>query len=121
MQSGSRCRAHSRGQSEDWAGAQSQNYCQVNPQNEQAYLQDHIWEPPNRRVSFHMPDGEDLVTESRDPSARLPIEDLELWLEYQADQLGTPIWWEELKAVPGVVDPCRFAQKIQASFYVPEI
>ena len=68
-----------------------------------------------------MPEDGDLVTESRDPSAKLPIKDLESWLEYQADQLGTPTWWGELKAVPGVADLCRFAWKIQASFHVPEI
>ena len=49
-----------------------------------------------------MPKDEDLVTESRDPSAKLPIKDLESWLEYQADQLGTPTWWGELKAIPGM-------------------
>ena len=35
--------------------------------------------------------------------------------------MGTPTWWGELKAIPGVADLCRFTQKIQASFYVPEI
>ena len=37
------------------------------------------------------------------------------------DQLGTPTWWGELKAVPGVTDLHRFAQKIGASFHIPEI
>ena len=129
MQSGSQCRvqarsqhrAHSQGWSEDLAEAQTQNHCQVDSQNEQAHSQDHIWEPPNKRVSFQMPEDGDLVTESRDPSAKLPIKDLELWLEYQANQLGTPTWWGELKAIPGVADLHRFTQKIQVSFHVPEI
>ena len=107
--------------SEDWAGAQTQNHHQVDPQNEQAHSQDHIQEPPNKRVSFQMPEDGDLATESREPSAKLPIKDLELWLDYQADQLGTPTWWGELKAIPGMADLCRFAWKIQASFHVPEI
>ena len=68
-----------------------------------------------------MPEDGDSVTESRDPSAKLPIKDLESWLEYQVDQLGTPTWWEELKAIPGMADLCRFAWKIRASFHVPEI
>ena len=68
-----------------------------------------------------MPEDGHLVTESRDPSAELPTTDLESWLEYQVDQLGNPTWWEELKAIPGVADLCQFAQKIQASFHVPEI
>ena len=68
-----------------------------------------------------MPEDEDLVTESWKPSIKLPIKDLELWLDHQVDQLGTPTWWGELKAVPGMMDLCRFAWKIQASFHVPEI
>ena len=111
----------SSGLSEDWAGAQTQNHCQVDPQNEQAHSQDHIQEPPNKRVSFWMPEDGDSATESREPSAKLPIKDLESWLDYQVDQLGTPTWWGELKAIPGMADLCRFTQKIRASFHVPEI
>ena len=51
-----------------------------------------------------MPEDGESVTESRDPSAKSPIKDLELWLEYQADQLGTPTWWGELKPIPGMAD-----------------
>ena len=107
--------------SEDQAGAQTQNHHQVDPQNEQAHSQDHIWEPPNKRVSCRMPEDGDSATESREPSAKLPIKDLESWLDYQVDQLGTTTWWGELKAIPGMVDLCRFTQKIQVSFHVPEI
>ena len=128
MQSESRHRAqtgsphweHSRGGSEDRAGARSQDHHQVDSQNGWAHPQDHIQEPLNRRVSFRMPEGKDLVTESWEPSVELPIKDLESWLDHQADQLCTPTWWGELKAVPGMTDLCRFAQKIQASFYIPE-
>ena len=35
-----------------------------------------------------MPEDEDFVIERRKHSDKLPIKDLELWLEYQADQLG---------------------------------
>ena len=59
--------------------------------------------------------------ENREPSVEPPIKDLELWLDQQADQLGTPAWWEELKAIPGITDLCKFAQKIHASFCIPEI
>ena len=128
-QSRSRCRvwcrsqhqAHSQRRSEDRVGAQTQNHCQVDPQNEQAHSQDHIWEPLNKKVSFWMPKDKDLGTESRDPSAKPPIKDLELWLEYQVDQLGNPTWWGELKPIPGMAYLIRFTRKIQASFYVPEI
>ena len=49
------------------------------------------------------------------------MDDLEMWLEFQAGQLGTPTWWEELEAVPGIEDRYKFAWKIRASFYVPEV
>ena len=68
-----------------------------------------------------MPEDGNLATESRESSAKPFIKDLELWLDYQADQLGTPTWWGELKAIPSMADLCRFAQKIRASFHIPEI
>ena len=68
-----------------------------------------------------MPEDEDLVIERREPSNELPIKDLESWLEYQADQLGTPTWWRELKAALDVVDLHKFAQKVRASFHILEI
>ena len=37
-----------------------------------------------------MPEDGDSVTESKDPSDKQPIKDLESWLEYQVDQLGAP-------------------------------
>ena len=56
-----------------------------------------------------MPEDEDSATESQKPSIKLPIKDLELWLDHQADQLGTPTWWGELKVIPGMTDLHRFA------------
>ena len=32
------------------------------------------------------------------------VDDFKTWLESQAEQLGTPKWWEELGAVPGIKD-----------------
>ena len=129
MQSESRHRAQSgglhwecsQGGSGDQARTWPQDRHQVASQNEWTCSQDHIRESQNRRVSFRMPDDEDLATESQEPSVELPIKDLESWLDHQADQLGMPTWWGELKAVPGITDLCRFAQKIRASFHVPEI
>ena len=37
--------------------------------------------------------------------------DLETMLEFQAGQLGTPTWWKELGAVPGIEDRHKFVQK----------
>ena len=42
------------------------------------------------------------------------IGDIETWLEFQAWQLGTPTWWEELGAIPDIKDLCKFTQKIRA-------
>ena len=49
------------------------------------------------------------------------MDDLEMWLEFQVRQLGTPAWWEELGAVPGIEDRHKFTWKIRASFYVLEV
>ena len=56
-----------------------------------------------------------------DSPTELSINDLELWLEHQAEQLGTPTWWGELEAILGITDPHKFVWKICASFYVPEV
>ena len=61
------------------------------------------------------------MTDRGDSPTELSLNDLELWLEHQVEQLGTPTWWEELEAVPGIKDPCKFAWKICTSFYVPEV
>ena len=37
------------------------------------------------------------------------------------EQLSTPMWWGELEAILGIMDLHKFAQKIRASFYVPEV
>ena len=51
----------------------------------------------------------------------LSVGDLETWLEFQAGQVGTPAWWEELGALPGIKGQHKFAQKIRVSFYIPEV
>ena len=56
-----------------------------------------------------------------DSPTELSINDLELWLEHQAEQLGTPMWWGELEAIPGITDPHKFTWKICVSFYVLEV
>ena len=49
------------------------------------------------------------------------VSDVETWLEWQANQLGTPAWWMELQAILGIRDPQKLAQKIRASFYIPKV
>ena len=73
-------------------------------------------------MSFHDPkDEKDPIKEEARCSTEHSIDDLEMWLEFQAGQLGTPTWWEELGAMPGIEDQHKFAQKIRASFHVPEV
>ena len=73
-------------------------------------------------MSFHKPPSvKDPVKEEASSSMEPSVDDLEMWLEFQMGQLGTPTWWEELAAVPGIEDRCKFAQKIRVSFYVPEV
>ena len=61
--------------------------------------------PSNKRVSFCIPGGKELVMDRGDSPTEPSINDLELWLECQAEQLGTPMWWGELEAVLGITDP----------------
>ena len=73
-------------------------------------------------MSFHNPENEEVpIKEEADCLTQPSTDDLEMWLEFQAGQLGTPMWWEELGAVPGIQDQHKFTWKIRASFYVPEV
>ena len=76
---------------------------------------------PNRRVSFHEPGDKYLAVEGGNPSVEPSVSNLETWLEYQSTQIGTPVWWKELGAILGITDWQKFAWKIQASFYIPEV
>ena len=49
------------------------------------------------------------------------ILDIETWLDWQAHQLSTPCWWEELRAILGVKDPQKLTCKIWTSFSIPEV
>ena len=113
-------RTHSRGQSRNNARADSQSCSHgdlrdVYPQSPDELL-------PRRRVSFHNPEDEEaLVKEEASCLTEPSVDDLETWLEFQAGQLGTPAWWEELGTVPGIEDQCKFTWKIRTSFYVLEV
>ena len=119
--SGSQPRACSRGWSRDRARTQSQSCHHIDSQNEHPHSPDYNQEPPNKRVSFCIPGGKELVMDGGDSPTEPSINNLELWLEHQAEQLGTPTWWGEFEAILGVMDSCKFAWKIHASFYVLEV
>ena len=54
-------------------------------------------------MSFHDPKNDkDPIKEEASCSTEPSIDDLETWLEFQAGQLGTPTWWEELGAILGI-------------------
>ena len=72
-------------------------------------------------MSFHEPGDECLIAEGEKLSVEPSISDLEAWLEHQSTQIGTPMWWRELEAVPGIADWPKFARKNQVSFYIPEV
>ena len=75
-----------------------------------------------RRVTFRNPEVEtSSERDTEDYSTEPSVSDVETWLEWQANQLGTPTWWMEPQAIPGIRDPQKLAQKIRASFYIPEV
>ena len=72
-------------------------------------------------MSFPKPRDECSVAEGENPSVEPSVSNLEAWLEYQSTQICTSMWWKELEAVLGITDQWKFARKIQASFYIPEV
>ena len=54
--------------------------------------------------SFCEPGDECLVAEGENPSVEPTVGNLEAWLEYQSTQIGTPVWWKELEAVPDITN-----------------
>ena len=65
---------------------------------------------PRKRVTFNDPEVEKGPEgEEAGCSTELSIMDVEMWLEFQAWQLGTPVWWQELGAIPGIKDLHKFA------------
>ena len=124
----SRSRAHPRSWSRTHSRSWSGNHTGANSQScSNGDLWDvHPWSPdkppPRRRVTFNDPkDEKGPAREEVGCSPEPSIGDLDTWLEFQAGQLGTPTWWEELEVIPGIKDWHKFAQKIRASFYIPEV
>ena len=61
---------------------------------------------PRKRVTFTDPEDEkSLASEEAGYLAEPSVGDVETLLEFQTGQLGTPAWWEELGAIPGIKDP----------------
>ena len=77
--------------------------------------------PGGEWVSHDPKDKKDPVKEETSCITEPSVDDLEMWLEFQAGHLGTPPWWEELGAMPGIEDQHKFTWKIRASFYVLEV
>ena len=49
---------------------------------------------PGRRVTFRNPEAEmSSKRDTKDYSTEPSVSDMETWLEWQANQLGTPAWW----------------------------
>ena len=120
--SGSWPRIWSRNQSGAHSRGQVSTCSQSHPHADHRHVQSQSLAAPwNRRVSFHDPENEDSAAEGKNPLAKPSMNDLEMWLEYQAEQIGTPMWWRELETVPGITNRWKFAQKIRASFYVLEV
>ena len=111
---------HFRNRSRSCSRTQSQSHSQNSPQSRQP--QSPEGPPPRRRVIFREPVAESSLERNvEDHMMEPPVSNVETWLEWQAEQLGTPAWWPHLKAIPGVKDPQKHACKIRASFYIPKV
>ena len=49
-----------------------------------------------------------------------PAEEYERWVEWRRQAVDTPTWWQELGKIPEVGNFQELAQKIQASFKLPQ-
>ena len=77
---------------------------------------------PGRWVTFRETEVEPNSKGSvEDYSLEPSVLDVETWLEWQPQQLGTPAWWSELKAILGVKDSWKLTCKIPVSFYIPKV
>ena len=119
-QSQSRSLTRARSWSRSHSRAQNWNHSQSSTQNVHPMSPD--GPPSGRRVTFRNPKVEmSSERDAKDYSTEPSVSDVETWLEWQAKQLGTPTWWMELQAIPGIRDPQKLAQKIRASFYIHEV
>ena len=85
-------RTQSRGQSRDQMRANSQSCHHGDPWG--ICPQSPDGPPPQRRVSFYDPGNvKDPVKGETSNVMEPSMDDLEMWLEFQAGQLGTPAWW----------------------------
>ena len=49
-----------------------------------------------------------------------PVKEYRRWVEWRGQMVDTPSWWWELEEVPEVEDTQELAQKIWASFELPQ-
>ena len=111
---------HSRNRSRSHSRTQSQSRSQNSSQSRQPQSPEEP--PPRKRVIFQEPIAEpSLGRNLKDHMMEPPVSNEETWVEWQAEQLGTPAWWSDLKAIPGVKDLQKLAHKIRASFYIPKV
>ena len=55
-----------------------------------------------------------------DTAQEPPVEDYERWVEWRGQRIATPAWWCKLLEVLGVSNIQELAQKIRASFELPQ-
>ena len=115
-----RSRTRSRNRSRSHSRTWSQSHSQNSSQSREPWSPEEP--PPRRRVIFQEPvvewsSGRNLKDHMMEP----PVSNVETWVEWQAKQLGTPAWWPDLKAMPGVKDLQKLAHKIRVSFYIPKV
>ena len=93
-------RSPSRSRSRSHSRAHSQSHSLNSSQSRQPQSPD--GPPLGRRVTFREPVVEPNPEGNvEDHMAEPSVSNVEMWLEWQAKQLGTPAWWPELKAILG--------------------
>ena len=84
-----------------------------------------LWPPPNLEPELEHFLGVPMTVQgARDKWGSLPepsVNKYEMCLEWQAHQVDLPDCWKELVTISNAGDPERLAQKIHASFEVPQV
>ena len=109
---------HSRNRSRSCSRTQSQSHSWNSSQSRQPWSPE---KPPTKdKGDFWEPIAElSSVRNLKDHTMEPPVSNVETWVEWQAKQFGTPAWWPDLKAIPGIKDLQKLACKNQGFFLYP--
>ena len=93
-------------------------------EDELPYLEVNLGPPPELGPDIEQFFQEQVSRQGEDVGSNTfpePLaEDYERWVEWRVQTIATPTWWQELLEILGVSNIQELAQKIRASFKLPQ-